>query len=279
MSIKIVVDSTSDISNEIIKKYDIEVVPLTVNFENESFLDKIEISNADFFEKLQACDKLPTTSQVSPGAFIKVFENILESHDEIIGIFLSSKFSGTCESAKIAKNMIGSDKIHIIDSGTASLGTCLLVEEAHKMLQQKHTCKEIVNRIEEIKNKVIIVAGVGTLKYLEKGGRMSKGTATIGTILNIKPIIKVKDGVIKAIAKVRGKNKVKAWINEWIDENANIENKTITIYHSTDYETCKELTEMVKNKYKPAKIITGDIGSVIGTHTGPNCLAIAYFED
>lgn len=279
MAIKIIVDSTSDIPADLIEKYGIEVVPLTVNFEDKCYLDKIEITSQEFFNKLAESEKLPTTSQASPGAFVEVFEKALEEGHEILGIFISTKFSGTCESARMAKDMVGSDKIHIIDSQTACLGACLLILEAVKLVNKGLDIKEIVKKIEEIKPKVSIYAGVDTLKYLEKGGRLSKGAATVGTLLNIKPILRVKNSSIESIDKVRGKNKVLKWLEDFIDSNVNIENRTVAIYHSVNEELAISLKNTLEEKYNEKEIFIGEIGSVIGTHVGPNAIAIGYIED
>lgn len=279
MAIKIIVDSTSDIPADLIEKHGIEVVPLTVNFEDKCYLDKIEITSQEFFNKLAESEKLPTTSQASPGAFVEVFEKVLEEGHEILGIFISTKFSGTCESARMAKDMVGSDKIHIIDSQTACLGACLLILEAVKLVNKGLDIKEIVKKIEEIKPKVSIYAGVDTLKYLEKGGRLSKGAATVGTLLNIKPILRVKNSSIESIDKVRGKNKVLKWLEDFIDSNVNIENRTVAIYHSVNEELAISLKNTLEEKYNEKEIFIGEIGSVIGTHVGPNAIAIGYIED
>ncbi len=279
MAIKIIVDSTSDIPADLIEKHGIGVVPLTVNFEDKCYLDKIEITSQEFFNKLAESEKLPTTSQASPGAFVEVFEKALEEGHEILGIFISTKFSGTCESARMAKDMVGSDKIHIIDSQTACLGACLLILEAVKLVNKGLDIKEIVKKIEEIKPKVSIYAGVDTLKYLEKGGRLSKGAATVGTLLNIKPILRVKNSSIESIDKVRGKNKVLKWLEDFIDSNVNIENRTVAIYHSVNEELAISLKNTLEEKYNEKEIFIGEIGSVIGTHVGPNAIAIGYIED
>lgn len=279
MAIKIIVDSTSDIPADLIEKHGIEVVPLTVNFEDKCYLDKIEITSQEFFNKLAESEKLPTTSQASPGAFVEVFEKVLEEGHEILGIFISTKFSGTCESARMAKDMVGSDKIHIIDSQTACLGACLLILEAVKLVNKGLDIKEIVEKLEEMKHRVSIYAGVDTLKYLEKGGRLSKGAATVGTLLNIKPILRVKNSSIESIDKVRGKNKVLKWLEDFIDSNVNIENRTVAIYHSVNEELAISLKNTLEEKYNEKEIFIGEIGSVIGTHVGPNAIAIGYIED
>lgn len=279
MSIKIIVDSTSDIPLELIEKHGIEVVPLTVNFEDKCYLDKIEITSQEFFKKLAESEKLPTTSQASPGIFVEAFEKTLAEGNEVLGIFISTKFSGTCESARMAKDIIGSDKIHIIDSQTACLGACLLILEAVKLVNKGLEIGEIVEKLEEMKSKVSIYAGVDTLKYLEKGGRLSKGAATVGTLLNIKPILKVKNSNIESIDKVRGKNKILKWIEDFVDNNVNAENRTIAIYHSVNEELAINLKNTLIEKYNAKDIFIGEIGSVIGTHVGPNAIAIGYIED
>lgn len=279
MAIKIITDSTADIPASLVGKYGIELVPLTVNFEDKSYLDKIEISPAEFFEKLAKADKLPTTSQASPGVLVEAFEKELERGNEVIAILISSTFSGTYGSAIIAKEMIGSDKIHLVDSKSACLGHCMLVLEAAKLANEGLSAIEISKKLEEIKTKISIYAGVDTLKYLEKGGRLSKGAAVVGTILNIKPIIRVKGGVIESIDKVRGKAKVFKWLDDFIASNVKPKNKTVAVYYSVNEEIAIELKNLLIEKYNAKDVFIGEIGPVIGTHVGPNALAIAFIED
>ncbi|MDW5300662.1 MAG: DegV family protein [Sedimentibacter sp.] len=279
MSIRIVIDSTSDVTNEIIEKYNLKVVPLTVNFENESFLDKIELSSAEFFEKLAKSEKLPTTSQVSPGAFVEAFSEILLEGDQVLGIFLASEFSGTYDSARIAKDMIGSDNIRIIDSRSVCLGTFALILEAIELVNQNNTIDKIVAELDKAKENIVAVAGLDTLKYLEKGGRLSKGQAVVGSILNIKPVIEIKDGKINVIEKIRGKNKTINWFDEWIEKNNyNLSDKTVLLFHARNEDQLKILRDTIEEKYKIKNIIEQEIGSVIGTHTGPGVLGIGFLN-
>lgn len=279
MGIRIVIDSTSDVTDEIIEKYNLKMVPLTVNFENESFLDKVELSSSEFFEKLEKAEKLPTTSQVSPGAFVEAFSEILLEGDQILGIFLASEFSGTYDSARIAKDMIGSDNIRIIDSRSVCLGTFSLILEAIKLVNEKKTIDQIVAELEATKDKVVAIAGLDTLKYLEKGGRLSKGQAVVGSILNIKPVIEIKDGKLAVIEKVRGKNKTIKWIDEWIEKNNyDLSDKTVLLFHARSYDQLKVLRETIEEKYKIKEIIEQEIGPVIGTHAGPGVLGISFLN-
>lgn len=279
MSIRIVIDSTSDVTQDIIDKYNLVMVPLTVNFENESYLDKVELSSEVFFEKLTSSEKLPTTSQVSPGAFINAFSEILIKGDEVLGIFLASEFSGTYESARIAKDMIGSDRIHIIDSRSVCLGTFSLLLEAIELVNQNKDIDEIVGSLESVKDKVVAVAGLDTLKYLEKGGRLSKGQAVVGSLLNIKPIIGIKDGKLSVVDKIRGKNKTIKWFDDWIEENKfDLTNKTVLLFHARNYDQLKVLRGTIEDKYKIKSIIEAEVGPVIGTHAGPGVLAIGFLN-
>ncbi|MDD2496307.1 MAG: DegV family protein [Tissierellia bacterium] len=279
MAIRIVIDSTSDVTSEIIEKYNLQMVPLTVNFEDKSYLDKIELSTEDFFNKLTSSEKLPTTSQVSPGAFVEVFSEILLDGDEVLGIFLASEFSGTYESARMAKDMIGDDRIHIIDSRSVCLGTFSLILEAIDLINQNKNIKDIVETLENLKEKVVAVAALDTLKYLEKGGRLSKGQAVVGSILNIKPIIGIKDGKLSVLEKIRGKNKTVKWFNKWIEENNyDLSNKTVLLFHARAYDQLQVLRETIEEKYNIKNIIEAEVGPVIGTHAGPGVLAIGFLN-
>lgn len=279
MGIRIVIDSTSDVTNEIIEKYNLKMVPLTVNFENESYLDKVELSTADFFDKLVKSENLPTTSQVSPGAFREAFSEILLEGDQVLGIFLASEFSGTYDSARIAKDMIGSDNIRIIDSKSVCLGTFSLILEAVKLVEQKKTIDEIVEELEASKEKIIAVAVFDTLKYLEKGGRLSKGQAVVGSLLNIKPVLEIKEGKLNTIDKVRGKNKTIKWFDEFVQKNNyDLSDKTVLLFYARNYDQLQELRKTLETKYKIKNIIEQEIGAVVGTHAGPGVLGLSFLN-
>ena len=279
MGIRIVVDSTSDLTDEIIEKYNIKMVPLTVNFENESFLDKVELSTKEFFDKLEAAEKLPTTTLVSPGTFVEVFSEILLEGDLVLGLFIASELSGTYDSARMAKDMIGSEDIHIVDTKSVCLGSFALVLEAIRLVEEKKPIEEIVNELEALKEKTVVVAALDTLKYLEKGGRLSKGQAVIGSLLNIKPIIAVKDGKISVIDKIRGRNKTIKWFDEWIEKNNfDLSDKTVLLFHGRAYEQLKVLRNTIEEKYNIKNIIEQEIGAVIGTHAGPGVLGIGFIN-
>jgi DegV family protein with EDD domain len=279
MSIRIVIDSTSDVTKEIIEKYNLVMVPLTVNFEDRSYLDKVELSSEEFFEKLEKSEKLPTTSQVAPGKFVETFSEILLEGDDVLGIFLATEFSGTYESARIAKDMIGSDRIHLIDSRSVCLGTFALIMEAIELVKQNKNIMEVVEELERVKDKIVAIAALDTLKYLEKGGRLSKGQAVVGSLLNIKPVISIKDGKLNVIEKIRGKNKTIKWFDNWIEENKfNLSDKTVLLFHARNIDQLKALRKEIEEKYNIKNIIEQEIGPVIGTHAGPGVLGVGFLN-
>lgn len=279
MGIRIVIDSTSDVTDEIIKKYNLKMVPLTVNFEDRSYLDKVELSSSEFFDKLSKSEKLPTTSQVSPGVFREVFSEILMEGDQVLGIFLASEFSGTYDSARAAKEMIGSDNIQIVDTKSVCLGSFALILEAIELVNQKKGLNEIVKELEEARSKVVAVAVLDTLKYLEKGGRLSKGQAVVGSLLNIKPVLEIRDGKLNVIDKVRGKNKTIKWFDEFIEKgNYDLSDKTVLLFYAQHYDQLKELRKTLEEKYKIKNIIEQEIGPVIGTHAGPGALGVSFLN-
>lgn len=279
MGIRLVVDSTADVTKEIMEKYNIKMVPLSVNFGDDSYLDGVEITKEEFFEKLAKSEKLPTTSQVPPGKFVEAFNEILESGDEVLGIFIGSKLSGTYGSALAAKEMVGSDKIYLVDSKNASLGEFALVMRAIDLIEDNKSVKEIFDILEQEKEKLEVIIAVDTLMYLEKGGRISKGQAVVGSLLGVKPIIQIKNNKIDAIDKVRGKNKAIKWFEGYIEQNKfDLTNKDIFLFHSRNFEQLGVLKEEFK-KYNTKNTYENEVGCVIGTHVGPGVLAIGFLNN
>jgi len=280
VALRIFTDSVSDIPQALVDRYKITVLPLMVNFGDESYLDGVEISNQDFFDKLKACSKPPTTSQVSPGRFAEAFEAAIKQGDEIIGIFMAAKMSGTFAAAVNAAKMLETDKISCIDSEAITFGYGLLVLEAAQMAEAGKTRQEIVERIEDIKTKVESRYIVDTLEYLLKGGRLSPINAMVGSLLNIKPILTCKDGELKVAAKVRGRKKALAYLIEWLkSENISLDGKVVGLYHAVDEEYLKEVEATLKAHYQIKSIIYSKVGCVVGTHSGPSCVALSFINE
>ncbi|MEG1887200.1 MAG: DegV family protein, partial [Oscillospiraceae bacterium] len=214
MGVKIITDTSSDLSQEYIDKNDIGILPLNIIFGDTSYIPGVEISTEQFYEKLAVANELPKTAQCSPAYIQEVFQEALNDGDDVVAILISSDMSGLYNTSNIVKHELAVDNIHICDSRTVTHALALLVIEAVKMRDEGKSASEIFEQIEVLKEKIVLYAVVGTLKYLQMGGRLSSTSAIIGTVLNIKPIITIKNGMVEAIDKQRGqKNAFDSLVN------------------------------------------------------------------
>lgn len=276
MAIKIIVDSTCDIDMSLQEELHIDILPLTVHFGDEEFRDGIDISKKDFFKRMRTAAKSPTTSQVTPGAFEKLFQQYTKEGHDIIVITIASQLSGTYQSAHIAKTTVKNDKIHLIDSGTTTMGLAWLVYEAIAMREQGHDANSIVEQMTLLKKKVTIYAMIENLEYLKKGGRLSTAGATVGTILNLKPIIQIKNGILTVVQKTRGNAKAHKWILNKVTEDHIDTTKPIFFGHADASEMLKPFIKTSTEKLNPSSIQTTEIGIAIGAHGGPGCIGIGF---
>ncbi|MTI46978.1 DegV family protein [Sporosalibacterium faouarense] len=277
--IKIITDSVSDIPVSIAKDLDIDIVPLTINFEDGSYRDGIEITNEEFYKKLSECDKLPTTSQVTLGEFLEVYKKYINEYDHIIVITMSFELSGTYQSAITAAE-IGEieDKVTVIDSKGITLGQGLMVLEAARMAKRGESKDKIVDRVQQMIRSIEYIFVVDTLENLKKGGRLSATKAYVGEKLKIKPVLTMEKGKLIMTGKVRGRKKVINWlIKEIKKKDIDFSNQTIAINHTDCKDFAIELYEQVQKHFSPKEIIMGEVGATVGTHAGTGAVAI-YFE-
>ncbi len=278
--VKIITDSTCDLEIEKLNELGIEMIPLTVLFGDESFKDRIELSPSEFYSRLETSPELPTTSQVNPADFEDVFRKHIDNGDEVLGLFLSGNLSGTCQSARIAAETIGSDKISIVDSKQLTVGMTVLLLECVRLRDEGKTAKEIKTYIDEIKSKVRLIAMFSTLKYLCMGGRISKTAATFGTMLGIYPMICVEngEGIVNVTGKVKGKKAAMKFIKDYFDANPVDETKAFAYGHTNSLEDIEVLKETMADSVQNKNIVTCNVGCVIGTHAGPGAVVIAYIS-
>jgi len=275
--IKIITDSTSDLPKGIAKAYDIEVLPLTIFFDKDEYKDWLDIAPKVFFERMRNSEKLPTTSQVNPNSFKEKYENFLKDYDEIISIHLSSDASGTYNSAMIAREMVSEDRITVIDTRNYTYGFGQMVLEAAKMAEEGKSKEEIISRINYLIDNVKTLFVVDTLEYLRKGGRLSATKATIGTLLNLKPILTVDNGKIVAIDKARGMKKALKRIVEIMQEQGvDIKNQKVKIGHADNQENLREFEDVIEEAYGKHEVEEFEIGCVIGVYCGPGTVVIHY---
>ena len=277
MSIKILTDSTSDISKELAKELDVTLVPLRVIFENEDYLDGVDITVDQFYERLVKAKVLPTTSQPTPEQFLPYYEAARDNKDTLIVITISSKLSGTYQSAQIAKDIVDYTGIYIIDSETVTLGLQLLVREALALRNRGLSGDDIVKELEAVKKNIRLLALVESLEYLKKGGRLSSVSAFAGGLLNIKPIIEVKDGLVGVAGKARGLTGAYKKLAELITTNEIDLNREVCIGYSAGKDTMNGFLNHSKNDLGIQDFIESPIGSVVGTHAGPGACGIAFF--
>jgi DegV family protein with EDD domain len=278
MGIRIVTDSICDVPKEYVERYCIKVMPLTVHFGDQSYKDGIDLSLEQFLSKLEEAEELPTTSQVPPAEFIDAYREEIALGNKIISIHGSSQLSGTYNSAMLAKEQIGGADIHVVDTMGITMGAGMLVIKAARLAEEGMEPEAIVAEIEAARERLKHMIIVDTLKYLHKGGRLSLSAAVVGSILNIKPILTVKDGKLELFERARGIKKAIGAVMDTIRENGwTLDGKVIGINHIADLEHMRMLEEELKREYAIKEIVRGEVGSVVATHGGPGAVAL-YFE-
>ena len=278
MKTRIIVDSTSDLMPNI--KEQVHIVPLTVHFGQEEYVDGVTISHKAFYEKLVETDVHPSTSQATPAAFEVEYEKAREAGEAAVVIALTSKLSGTYQSAMIAAAEY--ENIYVVDSGSVAIGGAILVEYALKLLNEGLEAKQIAEKLEEVKSRIVIVALVDTLEYLKKGGRVSKTVAFAGTLLNIKPVLSVVDGEINMLGKARGSKMGNNLLVQEIEKAGGVDFSMPLLLGYTGLSDAMLLKYIEDSKHiwegNVDQVRYTSIGSVIGTHAGPGAVAVAFFK-
>lgn len=278
MKTRIIVDSTSDLMPE--AKSRVHVVPLTVHFGEQEYVDGVTIDHKTFYEKLVESDVLPSTSQATPHVFAKEYEKAKDAGESAVVITVSSKLSGTFQSAMIAADEY--ENIYVVDSGSVAVGGGVLVELALQLLDEGMDAKEIAKRLEEEKGKIVVVALVDTLEYLKKGGRISKTVALAGAVLNIKPVLDVVDGEIRMLGKARGSRQGNNLLVQEIEKAGGVDFEKPVLLGYTGLSDTLLLKYIEDSKHiweqGLATVRYTTIGSVIGTHAGPGAIGVAFFK-
>lgn len=271
MTVAVVVDSTADIPQSIRDELGITVVPLTILFGRETFSDGIEMTSDQFYQRLVESNVHPSSSQPSPGAFAEAYQQLAQNHEGIISIHLSGKLSGTVRSAEQAKELVPDIPIRVIDSGSVSMGSGFLGIEAAKLARDGRSLDEIATRIEQMAPKVRLWAVLDTLKYLERGGRIGRGRAFLGTLLNVKPLIQIREEVLPA-EQVRTHKKAIARMVELASAEAPYE--YLAVLHSVSPKFADELATQLAAIHPGAEIIVAQLTGVIGVHGGPGIVGV-----
>ncbi len=272
MTVAVVVDSTADIPAALRDEYNITVVPLTVLFGNETFLDGVEMTGDQFYKRLVEGSVHPKTSQPAPGQFVEAFERLARDHDGIVSIHLSGKLSGTVQSARQAAELVPHVPIRVIDSGSVSMGFGYLAIEAACMAQNGQNLEQIADEIEAMAQRAYVWAALDTLKYLERGGRIGGARAFLGTLLSVKPIIQIKGEVLPS-EQVRTHKKA---MTRLVDlANAQAPYSHMAVMYTTSRQYADEIVEQLGSLAPRDQIVVAQLTPVLGVYGGPDLVGIA----
>lgn len=277
--IKIVTDSTCDLPGDEIRSMGVSVAPLTIQFGDESYRDGFDMSSAEFYRRLEASEKMPTTSQATPEQFKEIYKEAIKAGDEVVVITISSELSATYASALTAAKATDESKVHVVDSrlATAPMGT--LVREAVKMRDEgKMTAAQIAEELCRLRDKTQIFFVIDTLKYLQKGGRIGRAQAMIGGVLGITPVLTLRDGIVTPAGKVRSEKRGIEFLIDCLNKKPADPAYGIVIFHGDVTEKRERLFTALSPLIEGVPVLRETIGGVIGTHTGPGVIGISYIE-
>jgi DegV family protein with EDD domain len=278
--IKIVTDSASGITPEVGRQYGITVVPLYVHFGTETFRDGVDIRPPDFFSRLKSSPQLPTTSQPSAGDFLEVYKSLTADGSEIVSVHLSNKLSGTVVSASTARDLLPEARIHVVDTQFIAAAQELMVMEAVRMAAAGQNAEAILARLNKLSAGFHFYLTLETLEYLEKGGRIGKAAALLGSALQMKPIIEIRGGAVEAAGRVRSKRKAVAQMLDLVMQATSGRSRVyLGIMHAAAPEEAHAVETDLVSKLKPVEMTTSEIGPVVAVHTGPGTVGVAFYAE
>jgi DegV family protein with EDD domain len=280
LMVRILADSACDLTQEEARALQVQLVPLHVTLENGEVLrDGVDTDGPSFFEHLAACRKLPVTSQPSPDLFAEAFDQAQQAGDEVVAVLLSCELSGTFQSASIGAGMSGYEKVHLIDSGSASIGEGLLVRFACALRDKGLGAEEIAAAVNLAKSHLHVIAVVDDLKFLRKGGRLPAAVAVAGGMLGIKPLITIKEGKVALAGKARGLPGAYVALFKALATHGGL-SKTAPCLggYTLSPAQLEPIHRFFHQNHPDAQLLSGRIGCVIGTHIGPGAFGLAFFD-
>ncbi len=279
MAIKIVTDSTAYLPEATVCEHDIRVVPLFVHFGTQDFKEGVEISIDEFYVRLGEAPELPSTSQPSAGEFHVVLKELADQGHQVLVMTISSKLSGTWNSAMAAKEMLPGAEIAVFDSLSTAVGLRLMIEAALEAIQNGANLQEVVELVEGIRGKLHLLFVVDTLEYLAKGGRIGNAKAFLGTLLKVKPILILEDGVIEPLEQVRSKRKATLRLLDLIEErlDGQAPQAHVGVIHALVPDEAQALAQELVDRLGCSEPLICEVGPVIGTHTGPGVVGVAAY--
>ena len=274
MTVRVVTDSTADLPPDLAAEHGITVVPLNLHFGQETYLDGIDITPDQFYQRLTSGAQLPTTSQPSVGAFMEVYEGLREGAEGIVSVHISAKLSGTCNSANQAKAELSETiTVEVVDTELASLGLGLAALAAAKAAQSGAGLAEVAAEARRAADETSVLFMVDTLEYLQKGGRIGKAAAFFGGLLNVKPLLTIQDGQVHPLERARTRSKAMGRLEEMLQAEAPIQQ--LAVMYTTTPDDANALAQRGAPLVAPEQPIIGRLGAVVGTYAGPGLLGVA----
>lgn len=271
-SFAVVTDSTADLPDEWRSHYAIEVVPLKVLFGQETFRDRVDMTDEEFFKRLAASTTLPTTSAPSPGEFADVYRKVSRDYEGCISIHIGAQLSATAEAARIGASSVEGFRVEVVDSETVSMPIAFLC----RIAAECPTLDDAVAATKERVPKARVLALLDTLRYLEMGGRLSRAQAMIGTMLDLKPLLLVADREITPVDRVRTRKRAMTRMVEFFKREEPVEH--VAVMHAQAPEDAERIAAELRAESPSREVTVGQIGCVLGTHTGPRALGIVYLK-
>jgi DegV family protein with EDD domain len=277
--IKIVTDSTADVPAELMQRYDIRTVPINIHFGTEAYQEGIEIDRPTFFRKLDEYPTMPTSSQPSPGQFVEVYRELVEQGHSILSIIITSKHSGTYQSAVLAQSMLPEANIEVFDTLSISIGTGYQVLAAARAAEEGKSMEEIMQLLEGIRSRMYLYLTPSTLKYLQKSGRVGKLSGALASLLNVKPVIKVEDGVLEAFQNVRTRSKaIDRMVELTTEAVGTTEPVKIGIPHAEAPDEAEELRARLERTFNVDEMHVVDLACSLTVHGGPGIIGLISYK-
>jgi DegV family protein with EDD domain len=271
-SIGVVTDSTADLEPVLQERFGLGMVPLVINWDGQTYRDKIDLSTAEFYRRLRTSKSLPKTGAPSLAAFESAFRVQLKQHDAVISINLASRLSGTYEVARRAAESVDPQRISVIDSGSVSVCIGWLAEMAVTLARQGRAADEIIELIQEARTRLRVLALLDTLEFLQRGGRIGRAAALAGTLLSVKPIVSVRDGEIAPVERVRTTNGALRRLVELVSAQGNVER--LGVIDGDAEANAAEVESQLRARFPEVTIDRGELGPVVGTHGGPGVVGV-----
>ncbi|HNO94867.1 MAG TPA: DegV family protein [Anaerolineales bacterium] len=278
----IVTDSTSYIPTDVAQKHGITIAPQVLIWDNQTYRDGIDIQPTDFYSHLKTAKSMPSTSQVSPATMQEIFQGLVEKGTSVLGIFISSKLSGTLQSAIQAKDMMGSagEKVTLVDSRSTAMGLGFQAIIAARAAEAGASIEEAASQASSAHERTGVFFAVDTLEFLHRGGRIGGAQRFIGSALNLKPILAVKEGKVEGIERIRTKSKAHERVLELVAEQVKGKsNVRIATLHANSADDAKSLLDRAAAELSPVETLFTEVSPVVGTHAGPGTVGLAYIHD